>query len=156
MSAKSYPVPKPLWDALENVLMVKSKELIKDIARTLKQPEKPLLDAFKANKHAFHLIDMEDPSNNTFECEALLCQSAVAHRCRKPVLLGQKVCPEHELWKMPPVSQKPIVKRIKTFEGDTYFVDSLMNVYTAEFERVGTFQDGVLTLFEIEEEEEYA
>jgi hypothetical protein len=31
-----------------------------------------------------------------------------------------------------------------------------MNVYTAEFERVGTFQDEVLTLFEIDEEEEYA
>jgi hypothetical protein len=156
MSAKSYPVPKPLWDALENVLMVKSKELIKDIARTLKQPDKPLLDAFKAKKHTFHLIDMEDPSDNKFECEALVCQSAVAHRCRKAVLLGQKVCPEHELWKMPSVSQKPIVKRIQTGDGDIYFVDNLMNVYTADFERVGTFQDGILTLFEVEEEEEYA
>lgn len=156
MSATSYPVPKPLWDALENVLMVKSKELIKDIARTLKQPEKPLLDAFKAKKHSFHLVDMEDPSDNKFQCEALVCSSAVAHRCRKPVLFGQKMCPEHELWKMPSVSQKPIVNRIQTCDGDVYFVDNLMNVYTADFERVGTFQDGILTLFEVEEEEEYA
>lgn len=54
MTTTSYPVPKPLWDAFENVaFMVKSKELIKDIAKTLKQPEKTLLDAFKAKKHTF-------------------------------------------------------------------------------------------------------
>lgn len=155
MTTKSYPVPKPLWDALENVLAVKSKELIKDIAKALKQPEKPLLDAYKANKPSIHLVDMEDPTDNKFECEAVLCQSAVAHRCRKPVLLGQKVCPEHELWKAPSLGTKPIVQRLKTSEGETYFVDTLMNVYTIDFEQVGTFQDGTLTLFEIEEEEEY-
>ncbi len=155
MSAPSYPIPKPLWDAVENVLMVKSKELIKDIARTLNQSDKPLLEAFKAKKRTFHLVDMEDPTDNKFTCEALVCQHAVAHRCRKPVLLGQKVCPEHTTWKMPAVQSKPELKRISTHEGEAYFVDSLMNVYTADFERVGTFQDGELTLFEIEQEEEY-
>lgn len=156
MTTKSYPVPKPLWDALENVLMVKSKELIKDIAKTLKQPDKPFLDAFKANKPLLHLVEMDDPTDNKFECEALVCRSAVAHRCRKPVLFGQKVCPEHELYKAPVLNNKPVVKRMKTSEGETYFVDSLMNVYTADFEQIGTFQDGVLTLFTIDEEEEYA
>lgn len=156
MTTKSYPVPKPLWDALENVLMVKSKELIKDIAKTLRQPEKPLLDAFKANKPMVHLVEMDDPTDNKFECEAVLCSSAVACRCRKPVLLGQKVCPEHELYKAPVMNNKPVVKRIQTSEGETYFVDSLMNVYTAEFEHVGHYQDRILTLFTIDEEEEYA
>ena len=156
MTSKSYPVPKPLWDALENVLTVKSKELIKDIAKTLKQSEKPLLDAFKANKPLLHLVEMDDPTDNKFECEALVCSSAVACRCRKPVLFGQKVCPEHELYKAPVLSNKPVVKRMKTSEGETYFVDNLMNVYTADFEQIGTLQDGVLTLFTIDDEEEYA
>lgn len=156
MAAQSIPIPKPLWDALENVLMVKSRELIKDIAKTLNQSEKPLLEAFKAKKQPFHLVDMEDPTDNKFECEALLCDHAVAHRCRKPVLLGQKVCPHHSVWKAPALSNKPELKRIQTPTGETYFVDNLLNVYTAEFERVGTYQDDVLTLFEIEEEEEYA
>jgi len=155
MSVTSYPIPKPLWDALENVLLVKSKELIKDIAKTLEQPEKPLLDAFKAKKHTLHLIDVPDPSDDKFQCEALLRTHAVGHRCRKPVLFGQKVCPEHEFWKMPSIAQKPIVRRLKTEEGETYFVDNLLNVYTVDFQRVGMFQDGILTLFTIEEEEEY-
>jgi hypothetical protein len=152
----SYPMPKPLWDALENVLTVKSKELIKDLAKALKQPEKPLLDAFRAKKQPFHLVELDDPTDNKFECEAFVCQSAVAHRCRKPVVLGTKTCPEHECWTAPSFGSKPVLQRVKTDEGESYFVDSLMNVYTVEFERVGTYVDGVLTLFEIAEEEEFA
>ena len=147
----SYPIPKPLWDALENVLMVKSKELIKDIAKTLNQSDRPLLDAFKAKQHSFHLIEMVDPIDEGLQCNAILTGKAVARRCRKPVLLGQQRCPEHEHLKQPSVGSKPVLKRIQTEEGELYFVDSLMNVYTGDFERVGSLQDGVLTLFEVEE-----
>lgn len=155
MSATSYPIPKPLWDALENVLMVKSKELIKEIASSLNQPEKPLLDAFKAKKHTFHLLDF-DESQEYSQCEALVCTHAVAHRCRKATLLGKKVCPEHEFASLPSLGPKPILQRIQTTDNTIYFVDSIQNVYTIDFQHVGTFVDGVLTLFEIEEEEEYA
>ena len=151
----SYSIPKPLWDALENVLMVKSKELIKDIAKSLHQPAQPLLEAFKANKHTFFLQELEDPTENKFECEALLCDHAVGHRCRKPVILGRKVCPEHTIWKSPPLQNKAEVKRVETGTADVYFVDSLQNVYTANFERVGQLDDDKLVIFEIEEEEEY-
>lgn len=154
MSAKSYPIPKPLWDAVENVLMVKSKELIKDIAKSLHQSEKPLWEAFKAKKHTFHLLDMEDPTDNKFECEALVCTSAVAHRCRKPVLLGQKVCPEHEFVSQPSLGTKPIVKRIKTDTGETYFMDNQQNVYTEDFERVGILQEDTLVLYTIDDDNE--
>ncbi len=156
MTSTSSPFPKSLWDALENVLMVKSKELIKDIAKTLNQSDKPLLEAFKAKKHTFHLIDITDPTQERFQCEAILCSSAVAHRCRKPVLFGQTRCPDHEHWKQPSLSTKPVLDRLQTDTGEIYFVDSLMNVYTVEFERIGTLQDGELVLFEVDEEEEIA
>lgn len=152
----SYPIPKPLWDALENVLMVKSKELIKDIAKTLNQPDRPLLESFKAKQHTFHLVDLTDPTEERLQCEAILTEKSVAHRCRKPVLLGLNRCPDHEHWKQPAVGSKPILKRIQTEEGELYFVDSLMNVYTGDFERVGHLEEGQLVLFEIDEEEEFA
>ncbi len=156
MTTTSYPVPKPLWDAFENVLMVKSKELIKDIAKTLKQPEKTLLDAFKAKKHTFHLIDMEDPTDDRFTCDALVCEKAVAHRCRKAVLFGQTRCPDHEFTKPSTFPNKPVLTRIETTNHEIYFIDSLGMAYTADFEQVGQFTDNVLTVFEIEEEDEYA
>jgi hypothetical protein len=146
----SYPIPKPLWDAIENVLLAKSNELIKDIAKSLNQPPRPLLDAFKAKKHTFHLVETAEEGQT--ECQALVQDHAVAHRCRKPVLLGQNVCPEHQWWTMPAVSQKPVLRRLKTPEGETYFVDSLQNVYTVDFERIGQLQeDNTIILFEIEE-----
>lgn len=155
MTTTSYPIPKPLWDALENVLMVKSKELIKDIASSLHQSEKPLLDAFKAKKHGFHLIESGEDLQENHECQNLICTHAVAHRCRKPTLLGKLVCPEHEFTKQPTLGTKPILKRIVTEEGETYFIDNIQNVYTIDFQPVGSFAEGIVTLFEIDEEEEY-
>ena len=152
----SIPIPKPLWDALENVLMVKSRELIKDIAKTLNQPDKPLLEAFKSKKQSFHLLDIPDPTNQNFQCEAFVCNSAVAHRCMKPVLFGQKVCPLHEYYTKPNVDGKPVVQRLVTDEGETYFVDSLANVYNQDFLIVGTYMDNILRLYTLEEEEEFA
>jgi hypothetical protein len=156
MSAPSYPVPKPLWDALENVLAVKSKSLIKDIAKTLNQPEKPLLEAFKARKHSFHLVDMNDPTDDKFECEALVCQHAVAHRCRKPVLFGKTRCPDHEFSSNISVENKLSLRRVTTETGEIYFVDSLKNIYTADCKRIGFLEDTTAHIFEIEEEEEYS
>jgi len=155
MTSPSYPIPKPLWDAIENVLMVKSKELIKDIASSLHQSEKPLMDAFKARKHTFHLIESSDDVEEIHECTSLVCTRAVAHRCRKPTLLGKAVCPEHEFTKQPVLTNKPILKRIETEEGETYFVDNIQNVYTIDFQPVGTYTEGTVTLFDIDEEEEY-
>jgi hypothetical protein len=156
MTTQSSPFPKPLWDALENVFSVKSRDLIKDIAKTLNQSEKPLLEAFKAKKHQFHLVDLSDPTDGKFQCEALLCTSAVAHRCRKPVVFGQKVCPEHEVSTNPIIGTKPVLDRLITNEGETYFVDQSSNVFTKELTLVGRYTDGQLTIFEIDEEEEFA
>ncbi len=156
MTTTSYPIPKPLWDAIENVLMVKSKELMKDIASSLRQPEKPLLDAFKAKKHTFHLVEIPDEMEGTHTCQAFVCTKAIAHRCRKPTLLGKTTCPEHEFTKQPALGTKPILRRILTEEGETYFIDNIQNVYTVDYEVVGTFAENKVTLFEIEEEEEYA
>lgn len=156
MATTSYPIPKPLWDALENVLMVKSKELIKDLALALHQSEKPLLEAFKAKKHSFHLVDFTDPSSEATLCTALVSEHAVAHRCRKPPLLGKSVCPEHEWTPPAAVTQKLQLQRLVLPDGETYFVDTLTNVYTVDFERVGQLQGDTLILFEVSEEEEYA
>lgn len=156
MTTHSTPFPKPLWDALENVFSVKSRELIKDIAKTLNQSEKPLLEAFKTNKHQFYLVDLSEPTDEKFQCEALLCSSAVAHRCRKPVLFGQKFCPQHEFHTNPVIGSKPVLQRLTTNEGETYFVDQNTNVFTKELTLVGKYSGGTLTLFEIDEEEEFA
>jgi hypothetical protein len=150
---QSYPVPKPLWDALESALMAKSRELIRDIAKNLKQDEKTLMTAFRANKKNLYLIDVSDPTDDRWQCEALQQTTSVAHRCRKPVQYGERYCPAHHFWCMPEsCKSKPILRRVKTEEGDVYYVDTLtQQVYTVNFERVGYSHEDTLTVFEIEE-----
>ncbi len=151
MTTPSYAIPKPVWDAVENVLMAKSRELIKDLAATLQQSERPLVEAFKATKRSFYLIDTSDPTEERFECETVVCDHSVAHRCRKPVLFGRSTCPEHEFAPQPSLQGKPVLRRLTTEEGDTYFVDTLLNVYTIDFERVGYLTDNCVTLYEVDE-----
>lgn len=155
MATTSYPIPKPLWDAIENVLLAKSKELMKDIAKNLNQSDKALLEAFKAKKHTFHLIDIDDTTEERFQCEAILFGKAVAHRCRKAVLLGQKFCPEHEFWLCPTLTNKPTLRRLVTEEGEVYFIDTRQNVYTIDFQHTGVMVENKVIFFEVEEEEEF-
>jgi hypothetical protein len=153
-SQTSIPVPKILWDELENALMIKSKELIKDIAKVLRQDEKQLWQEFRSKKKSLHLFDAES-SQEDYECTALVCTTPVAHRCRKPVLFGKHVCPEHEYSPHPSdLKSKPQLQRIQTSEKDdeTIFVDPLtQQVYSVFYERKGYLQNNKCFVFEIEE-----
>lgn len=148
MASQSYPVSKPLWDALESAMLAKSRELILDVAKALNQEPKPLLDAFRAKKHTVHLVDISDPTEDRWQCEALLSEKAVAHRCRKPVVLGSCYCPLHE-HNHTAVPGKPVLRRIVTEEGDVYFLDTLtQQLFTEEYQRAGWMEDGKLMIFE--------
>lgn len=151
MATNSYPVSKPLWDALESALMAKSRNLIVDLAKALNQEPKPLLEAFRAKKHSLHLVDISDPTEDRWQCEALVTSKAVAHRCRKPVVLGSSFCPlhEHDHAKTP---EKPTLRRIVTDDNTVYFLDPLtQQIYTEEYARAGWMEDGKLMLFEEDE-----
>jgi hypothetical protein len=148
MASQSYPVSKPLWDAVESALLAKSRDLILDLAKALNQEPKPLLDAFRAKKHSVHLVDISDPTEDRWQCEALLSENAVAQRCRKPVVLGSCYCPVHE-HNHPPVPEKPVLRRIVTDDGTTYFLDALtQQIYTQDYQRVGWMDDGKIILLE--------
>jgi hypothetical protein len=145
------PVNRILWESLESVLLAQSKELMRDIAKTLKQPEKPLMDAFKKEIKNVFLVDLSDPTDEKFLCEALLDDTEVAQRCRKAVVYGEKFCPLHTHWCAPStLTRIPSLRRIKTSDGDVYFLCELtQTVYSQSYERVGFFSKNQINLFEI-------
>ena len=151
-SPSSIPVPKVLWDELENALMIKSKELIKEIAKVLRQDEKQLWQEFRSKKTPLHLVETES-NQEEYECTGLVCSTPIAHRCRKPVLLGKSVCPEHEYFTLPSdLKSKPQLQRICGETDEPLFVDSLtQQVYSLFYERKGYLQNNKCILFEIEE-----
>ena len=132
----SIPVPKVLWDELENALMIKSKDLVKEIAKVLRQDEKELWKEFRSRKKNLHLVEL-DSNQEEYECTALVCCKPIAHRCRKPVLFGKPVCPEHEYFTVPAeLKSKPQLHRIMGSSDEPLFVDSLtQQVYSLYYER---------------------
>ncbi len=133
----STPVPKVLWDELENALWIRSKELIADIAKTLGQDPKPLLQEFKSKKSNLYLIELERDAEEQFECCALNFSKGVAHKCRRPVLYGSTYCPSHQFFLKPKLCEtKPKVQRIQ--DEDSLFGNTVTSkVYTEEFESTG-------------------
>ena len=144
---KTVMVPKLLWDELENALMIKSKELIRDIAKTLREDETVLMKEFRSKKTGLCLLELDRVEEEKYECSALVCSTLIAHRCRKPVAYGTKFCPAHEFFTMPNyILNKHSVSRI---DGENLFVDSLtQQVFNVNQERVGYMMKTKCLVFE--------
>lgn len=146
----SISVPKPLWDELESALMIRSKQLISDLARTLHQDEKLLLHAFRSKKTSLFLIDL-DPTTEDYSCSAFVTTTKVAHKCRKPTMFGRTVCPQHEYATTRHDLQGSIhLQRIQSEEP--LFLDPLTQlVYNIHYERIGYLHNGKCILFEVDD-----
>ena len=145
----SFPIPKPLWEELENALMIKSKELIFDIAKTLRQDAATLWKEFRAKKGHVFLVE-NNQETDEFACSAIVCSSKVAQKCRKPTLFGKSFCPEHEYYvPSEELKKKPQLQRIVSDEP--IFLDCLtQQVYNLEYERVGYMENKKCIVFEVE------
>jgi hypothetical protein len=150
--AKSICVPKVVWDELENALMIKSKQLISEIAKVLRQDEKPLLQEFRSKKTNVMLLEVDREEEDKYECSALVSTTKVAHLCRRPTLYGKKFCPEHEYFRLAvSMESKPQLQKLSCSE-EPLFVDSLtQQVYTVDYERVGYITKEKCIVFEVEE-----
>ena len=142
-------VPKLLWDELESALMIKSKELIRDIAKTLRQDESILMQEFRSKKTNLCLLELDRKEEEQYECSALICDTLIAHRCRRPVAYGRNFCPAHEFFTMPnSLTNKHSVCRI---QGEELFVDSFtQQVFTVNQERVGFMTKSKCLVFQEE------
>lgn len=141
-------VPKLLWDELENALMIKSKELIKDIAKVLRQNEKVLYQEFKSKKTSLSLIEFNCAEE--FECSALCLDKPIGHKCRKPVLFGKTYCPEHEFFALSSeLKNKPHLYRIQA-EYPLFADRMTQQVYSIDYQRVGFLKDTKCFVFEVE------
>jgi hypothetical protein len=132
----AYPVSKPLWESMEAVLLAHAKKLAKEVAKTLRQPEQPLLQAIGKETIPLYLVEMADPTNEEFLCQSLSTETEVAHVCRKPVLYGTASCPEHSRGQgqQSVPANLPRLHRFVTEEDEVYYYDELLrNVYDEHY-----------------------
>ncbi len=130
----------------------------KDIAKTLGKPEGPLLQAIQMDKVRPYLFDESDTSKEIDMRCPVICQKPEAPHflqpCGHPIAWnsGRHRCVEH-LFSRPSVPVSLPVLRVLEYtkDGDPLYVSEDATVYTAENIPVGQLQEGVLTLFVIDE-----
>lgn len=156
---QSFPFPKPLWDAIDSIFSAKSRELIKDIAKTLQADEKKLQQAFRSKKREMYLVDMTEPTNERFQCQALDPTTKVVQRCCKPVVFGEIHCPHHHGWKedvelqILPQLEKVVVVDEDTDRKEKVFLDKeIGNLYNEDYEYIGFETTAKRYLFIVDED----
>jgi hypothetical protein len=128
----------------------------KDIAKTLGQPEAPLLQALQAEKIRPYIFDEAQTKEVDMRCP-VLCQKPEAPRfvqaCGNPIAWNSAShrCIEHLSCKLPVVpTSLPILRRLE-YEPPLW-VSEDSTVYSAEGAAVGEYLDGTLKLFSIDDE----
>ncbi len=153
----SYPIQRDFLESLEAIFLTQARSLLTEIAQDLGKPVKPLLKAFEAHQVKLHVADRCGESTDCDqECKALLFTSELAKRCREPVYQGCSYCPYH--LRFLPTEEpegKRVLHRIRTEEGDIFFLDSkTQEVFSSDYRRCGTQKDGKYKVFKVEDQVE--
>ena len=146
------PIPEILWSSLEDVLSTSMRLFAKDIAKTLGQPEAPLLKALQAETIRPYVLEAEGHEIDT--CCGVLCAKPEAphflQTCGQPIVWTSTTrrCMEHLAYRPPRTTS---LSRVRKLENRPLYVGEDSTVYNEENVAVGQYMDGVLSLFEVDE-----
>jgi len=138
------PIPALIWSSLEAVLETNMRYLAKDIAKTLGQPEAPLLQAIKGQVIRPYIFDEADTTKDIdMTCE-YICQKPATplfyQACGQPVLwsaAGTRRCVDHAYRAAAaPPSFLPVLTPL---EDMPLFVSEDDTVYDTSYTAVGTY-----------------
>ena len=123
------PIQRIYWDTLQTALNAEVKRLAREVARTLHQPEQPLLQAIQQRTTGAYLF--EEAESELCDIQRMRCKyivpslenPSVLCECRQPILLGAgNACPTH-LHKESPNVTLPRLRIIKSSFGENFWVD---------------------------------
>ncbi len=128
------PIPRIYWDTLQSSLHAEVKRLAKEVARTLHQPEQPLLKAIQQNTLGAYLF--EESNSELLDIQDMRCKHLVSSfdnpsvlcHCNQPILLGAgDACPTH-LRKEKTRPNLTKLRIVKSAYGETFWIDDDNNI----------------------------
>lgn len=142
---KKIPIQNYIWESLEAALKAESRRLIRDIAKTLGKDEVELARHIGNPSFSAYFVDMNEPTNERFQCNAYNLDGPVQQPCRKPVVYGETKCPEHCHHHPKPSSQLPVYRNLTYYDEDSSETKYLyLNPATNEvYDKVSLQQIGV-------------
>ena len=157
------PIPDILWCSLQESLQGSMRALAKDIAKTLGQPDAPLLAAIKAHTISPYIIDCASDASKEVDMTCrFLCQKAGApHLCQpcgQPVLWSAAMshrCAEHAYSPVKSYGNLPVLRPLEIGGEDVQeplYVSDDNTVYNAEYTAVGAYNRDTGHVFLFEEE----
>lgn len=153
--ANQIPIPRYIWDSLEAAIQAESRRLVRDIAQTLGKPDGPLWNEVKKNSVSAYLVDLQEPTNEEFKCQAYTTNTLVQRPCGMPVIFGKKSCPEHcNTLHVKPDTSLPKYKVLHYEDDEGNLVKAYLResdvLHVDTLEKIGTWnaESKTLSLFE--------
>ena len=154
METLGSPVPSLLWEAFQGALEGNMRRLAKDIAKSLLQPEAPLIQAIMTKTIRPYIFEEADTEKELdMRCDYLCAHDCFIKKCSQPILwtAGVSRCPEHMY--LPAVkSSLQVVYPLEPVEEEQLYVAEDGTAYGEGFMARGRFdlESKRLTLFTID------
>ena len=89
-------VDKTIFETMENILEAQVRKLAKDIAKTLRVDDKPLLLAIQKDKVKTYFYEEEhDTDVYDMKCKAYDKEGAIFTKCNDPIVFKKEFCVKH-------------------------------------------------------------
>lgn len=154
----SIAISDTLLQTLKRSFESERKKLCRDAAKILRVPEEQVNQIVQQAMTQIKLTVFEEDENRQ-TCPVFIQRAVVLERCRGSCLMGTGRCLNHQAVKEPPELPDTIenltrVERPDPNDPPMWCNESTHVVYNSEGKVVGNYEDGALTLFTFEEEDE--
>ena len=150
------PLPKIIYNTLEDVLEAQIRRLVGDIAQNLGVDPKPLIQSIMKEKVSCYLFEesVEDYDLHTARCKSY---ELIHHSnnnlyvpCKKPIVYTKDYCVDHLKNHLDVPKTENILDTL-IVENTRYYVDKFKKVYSLDFKKVGLYfpNDEKILLFKV-------
>jgi len=150
------PLPKIIYNTLEDVLEGQIRRLVGDIAQNLGVDPKPLIQSIMKEKVSCYLFEesVEDYDLHTARCKSyelvVYNNNNLYVPCKKPIVYTKDYCISHLKNHLDVPNTENILDTL-IVENTRYYVDKFKKVYSLDFKKIGLYfpNDEKILIFKV-------
>lgn len=133
------PIPKTIYETIQDILQYQIDGLAKDIAKTLDVNEKILLHEIRKEKIGIYLID--DDCDIDIKCKSYATKNGYIYtKCDEPVVYNTSLCPKHSIQPIyfEAIQHNTCLSNI-VINDIKYYIDNKDKIYDEELNLIGIY-----------------
>jgi hypothetical protein len=138
------PLPKIIYNTLEDVLEAQIRRLVGDIAQSLSVDPKPLMQSIMKEKVSCYIFEesVEDYDLHTARCKSyelvVYNNNHLYIICKKPIVYTKEYCVDHLKNHVAAPNTENVLDTL-VVEDKKYYVDKFKKVYSLDFKKIGLY-----------------